>query len=66
VLQKWARYGFLWTFVCSLKSKLKGEKFYGMETVEHNATEQLLVIPKLSLRGASSIGRNGGTSAYVL
>jgi len=45
---------------------LKGEKFYGMETVEHNATEQLLVIPKLSLRGASSIGRNGGTSAYVL
>jgi hypothetical protein len=36
---------------------------------EHNATEQLLVIPKPSLRGASSIDRtdrNGDTGVHVL
>jgi hypothetical protein len=35
-----------------------------METVEHNAREQMLAIPKTEFRGASSAGWNSEISVY--
>jgi hypothetical protein len=52
--------------VYKLKKLLKSNIFDIMIMIEHSVIDHLLRVPKMCLRGASSTGKNGGTSVYVL